>query len=200
MPSQPVALPALEFHPLTPERWPDLVTLFGERGACGGCWCMWWRLARSEWTRQRGEANKQAFRQIVASGEIPGIIAYADGQPVGWCSVEPREAFPALDRSRTLKRLDDLLRAVVDYVCAGGGKVIEGYPQRLGKPVANAWVYMGLASAFLKAGFTEVARPSKSRSIMRYTLQTWVSSRTPSDLAAEMYPAPRVRPPGRRGP
>ena len=154
---------------------------------------MWWRLSRSEWTRQRGEANKAAFKQIVDSGEVPGIIAYADGQPVGWCSVGPREAFPALDRSRTLKRLDDqpvwpivcffvdrrfrrqgltvqLLRAVVDYVRARGGKVIEGYPQRSAKQVADAWVYMGLAPAFLKAGFTEVARPSKTRSIMRYTL------------------------------
>ncbi len=66
-------LSEMEFHPLTRDRWSDLVTLFGERGACGGCWCMWWRLKRSEFERQTGEANKQAMKAIVEAGEIPGL-------------------------------------------------------------------------------------------------------------------------------
>ncbi len=192
---QPAPLPELAFHPATPERWADLEALFGERGACCGCWCMWWRLKRSQWEQQRGEGNKQAFKQIVASGEVPGILAYAGGQAIGGCSVAPRETFSAMERSRTLKRIDDepvwsivcffvakpfrrkgvtvrLLRAAVEHVRSQGGKVVEGYPTRPEKGTADAFVYMGLASAFLQAGFEEVARPSKTRSIMRLRLDT----------------------------
>ena len=185
----------LEFHPLTPDRWKDLVTLFGERGACGGCWCMWWRLKRSQFEKQKGLKNKKAFKKIVDSGEIPGILAYNSGRPVAWCSVAQREAYSALERSRILKRVDDepvwsvvcffvakpfrrkgitekLLRYVITYVGKKGGKIIEGYPvePRKGRmPDAFAWI--GLASTFRKAGFVEVARRSATRPIMRYAFK-----------------------------
>src|SRR5215510_8178511 len=97
----------LEFQPLTPERWGDFEQLFGPRGATGGCWCMWWRLKRSEFERQKGEGNRQAFKQIVDAGAAPGILAYAGGQAVGWCAIAPREAYPVLENSRNLKRVDD---------------------------------------------------------------------------------------------
>ena len=58
----------LEFHPLTAERWGDHERLFGERGACGGCWCMWWRLTHSESMKQRGEGNRKALKNIVGFG------------------------------------------------------------------------------------------------------------------------------------
>jgi len=86
----------LEFYPLKIERWGDFEKLFGKRGACGGCWCMWWRLKRSEFERQKGDGNKQAMKRIVASGEVPGIFAYAGGEAVAWCSVAPRENYTAL--------------------------------------------------------------------------------------------------------
>ena len=83
----------LTFSPLTKTRWQDFEKLFGERGACGGCWCMWWRKKRSEFERQKGAGNKIAMKTLVASGDIPGLIAYIDSDPVGWCSVAPRENF-----------------------------------------------------------------------------------------------------------
>jgi hypothetical protein len=64
------------FHPLTPSRWADLEILFGERGACGGCWCMWWRMRRSEFNQAKGNSNRIAFKEIVLSGHRPGILAY----------------------------------------------------------------------------------------------------------------------------
>ena len=73
----------LTFQTLTPSRWKDLERLFGERGACGGCWCMWWRLKRSEYELQKGEGNRKTMRRIVLSGEVPGLLAYDGGRPVG---------------------------------------------------------------------------------------------------------------------
>jgi hypothetical protein len=98
----------LTFKPLTDKEWPDFLTLFEEHGPQQGCWCMYWRLKRAECQRQFGEGNKLAFKKIVDSGKVPGTLAYLDGQPVGWCSIAPREEFSVLDRSPTLKRIDDL--------------------------------------------------------------------------------------------
>ncbi len=93
---------AVEFHPLTTDRWGDFEKLFGENGACAGCWCMWWRLRRSEWERRKGQSNKRAFKRLAASGRPLGVPAYADNEPVGWCAVGLRETLGALDRSRVL--------------------------------------------------------------------------------------------------
>jgi GNAT superfamily N-acetyltransferase len=187
-------IPSLEFHPLTRERWTDFEALFGERGACGGCWCMWWRLRRSEFEKQKGEGNRRAMKAFVDSGGVPGILAYAGDEPVGWCSVAPREDYPVLDRSRILKRVDNapvwsvvcffidkkhrgkgltvhLLKAAVDYVKEMGGRVLEGYPIEPKKsPMPAVFAYTGLASAFRKAGFDEVARRSETRPIMRCSI------------------------------
>jgi GNAT superfamily N-acetyltransferase len=186
-----MTLPALEFHPVTPERWRDLERLFGERGAYGGCWCMWWRLPRAQFEQQVGQKNKEALKAIVDSGEVPGLLAYAHGEPIAWCSVAPREAFPALERTRMLKRVDDepvwsavcffvakqfrrrgvmvpLLTAAVEYARARGAKIIEGYPVEPTKALSGYSGYTGVISAFRKAGFVEVLRRSKARPIMRY--------------------------------
>ncbi len=182
---------ALAFHTLTPDRWRDLESLFGERGACGGCWCMWWRLQRAQFNRQKGGKNKRAFKKIVAAGEVPGIIAYAGGEPVGWCALAPRETYPVLGNSRILRPVDSqpvwsvtcffvakpfrrrgvtvaLLRAAVEHAGKHGAKIVEGYPvePKQGK-MADAFVWSGLASAFRQAGFVEVLRRSETRPIMR---------------------------------
>ena len=96
----------MEFHPLISERWSHLERLFSEKGTCGGCWCTWWRLSYTEFSKQKGEKNKMAFKNIVDSGQIPGIIAYSEGKPIGWCSVSPRKAYLRLERPRILKRID----------------------------------------------------------------------------------------------
>lgn len=181
----------LTFQPLTMKRWSDFEKLFGERGACGGCWCMSWRLKRSDFIKQKGEKNKKAMKKIVSSGEVPGIIAYSEGEPIAWCSVAPREKFPALERSRVLARVDEksvwsivclfiakpfrrkgvsakLLRASVEYAKKHGTKIVEGYPFELKTDLPDPFVWTGLASAYRKAGFVEVLRRSKTRPIMRY--------------------------------
>jgi GNAT superfamily N-acetyltransferase len=180
------------FHPLTPERWTDFEKLFGPRGACAGCWCMYWRLTRSQHDKQQGELNRLAIKALVDLGNIPGILAYIDNEPVGWCSIAPREEFATLARSRILKPVDDqpvwsvvcffvarkhrrqgltiqLLNAAVEYAASNGAKVIEGYPvePKEGK-APDVFVFTGLSSAFQQAGFKEVLRRSETRPIMRY--------------------------------
>jgi GNAT superfamily N-acetyltransferase len=182
---------ALSFCPLTAKTWPDLETLFGPRGASGGCWCMWWRLKRSEYNKKKGEGNRRALRQLSAEGVPLGVLAYTDKKPVGWCAVAPRADYPVLANSRVLVPVDDrpvwsvtcfyiakefrltgltadLLRAAVAYATKKGAHIVEGYPMdpRSGDmPAAFAWT--GFISAYRKAGFKEVARGSAGRPIMR---------------------------------
>lgn len=184
----------LSFRPVTTQNWHDFEKLFGKNGACGGCWCMFMRMQRSEFQKQKGEGTKLAMKNLVDSGETPGILAYCDQEPIGWCSVAPRENFSALERSRIAKPLDHkpvwsvvcffvhkdfrkqnvsvaLLRAAIDYVKAQGGKIVEGYPVEPKKsPMPPPFVWSGLASAFLKAGFVECARRSETRPFMRYEI------------------------------
>lgn len=186
--------PALDCHPLTPERWDDFETLFGPRGACGGCWCMLWRLSRRDFVTNKGDGNKAAMRALVAGGHAPGILAYAGSEPVGWCAVAPRTDYPALARSRLLQPIDDeavwsiscllvrkdwrrrgvsvrLLQEAVHFVRLRGGAIVEGYPVAPIKNDAPAvFVWTGLASAFLQAGFHECVRRSDTRPIMRFDI------------------------------
>jgi GNAT superfamily N-acetyltransferase len=194
MASTPIAPLEVEFHPVRADRWRDLETLFGPRGACGGCWCMWWRLPRSQFNTQKGDDNKQAFKDLIEAGEISGLLAYADGQPVAWCALAPRECYPALERSRILKKVDDkpvwsvvcffvgkafrgqgltaaLLRAAVLYAQQHGAQIVEGYPVDPKNPrMPDVFAFTGLVSAFRQAGFVEVLRRSETRPIMRYVI------------------------------
>lgn len=185
----------IEFHPATPERWADVESLFGPRGACGGCWCQWPRLRGAEFSRGKGEPNKRALRRQVEGGSEPGIIAYVDGVPAAWCALAPREAYPRITHSRLFA--DDapapetwsvvcffvarpfrgqrltvrLLDAAAAYAKRHGARLLEGYPVDPGaRRVADAFVWTGLAAAFVSASFTEVARPSPTRPLMRRVL------------------------------
>ncbi len=185
----------LTIHPLTPDRWDDLVTLFGEKGGTGGCWCMYNRQTNAEYEAGKGAANRRSFEEIVASGRVPGLLAYAGEQPVGWVSIAPREEYARLARSRVMKPVDDvpvwsitcfvidkhhrgegvataLLDAAVEYARDQGAVAVEGYPVEPRKdtmPAVFAW--MGFASMFEKSGFEEIARRSDTRPLMRRTLE-----------------------------
>jgi GNAT superfamily N-acetyltransferase len=190
--AMPTQLPRLQFHPVTPDRWKDFEELFGENGACAGCWCMWWRLSRAEFTQKHYAGNKRAIKKIITAGREPGILAYADGEPIGWCAIAPREAYPSLDRSNVLQRVDDqpvwsvtcfyvargyrkhgvtrqLLEAAVQFAQHGGAQIVEGYPiDTGGEKKTGPSIFTGLVSTFEQAGFVEVARRSPTRPIMRY--------------------------------
>lgn len=187
----------IDVQPVTKERWEDLEVLFGERGAYANCWCLFWRLERAQFKKLNGEGRKAVLREMTLSDQEPGLLAYLDGKPVGWCSVGPREDYRALERSRLLKRLDQqptwsivcfyidkayrkqgimkaLIRGAVEYAESHAAQIVEAYPIDLqapkleGQKLSGCGGYMGIAEAFRKAGFVEAGRASETQPIMRY--------------------------------
>ena len=183
-----------EVHPLTPDRWDDFVTVFGQNGACGGCWCMYWRTHSKDWASKIKEPNRLAMKALVDSGREPGLIAYVDGAPAAWVSVGPREDFPTLNNSRILKAVDDqpawgivcffihrnfrrkglmrpLIDAAVEYAHSKGAKIVEAYPTEPEKKMESSSLFMGVIDPFIEAGFVEAARRSPNHPVMRLILQ-----------------------------
>lgn len=189
----------VEVHPLTPRRWDDFVRLFGEeRGAWGGCWCMWWRMPSKEFdagARHKGAGNREGMKRLVEMRRTPGLLAYLDGEPAGWVSVAPREEFGRIERSRVLGPVDDvpvwsvvcfymdrrqrgrgvgtaLLEAAIDHARSRGARWLEAYPiDPSVKRTSNSDAYTGVVPMFERAGFKEVARRKDARPIMRKELR-----------------------------
>jgi acetyltransferase (GNAT) family protein len=177
-----------EFHPVTPKRLADLEQFSLAHGKFRYCSCMRWRLASADYKRFTKERRIAALDTLVEQETPVGVLAYRDGEPVGWVSIAPRETYATLERFKALPRVDDqpvwsvvcffvdryergqgltlgLLRAAVGYAVAQGAEIVEGYPV---EPGARLYTYMGSPATFRAAGFQEVARPTEGRLIMRY--------------------------------
>jgi GNAT superfamily N-acetyltransferase len=182
------------FEPATTGNWPALTRLFGARGACAGCWCMYWRRPRTAFERGKGEGNRRALKALVEGDRPPGILAFEGDDPVAWCAVAPRSDFPVLQRSRILEPAVEepgtwavpclfirrshrrrglsshLLQGAARFAASFGAGTLEGYPVDVTKPWGDAFLWTGVASAFRRAGFSEVLRRSPKRPIMRLSL------------------------------
>ena len=180
----------LTVRPLTPDLWPALEDLFGENGAVGGCWCMYWRIGRAYRERPQ-EENRAAFREVVKRGPPPGLLAFDGDMAVGWCQLTPRDALPWLDRTWRLKRVDEvpvwslscfyvrkgyrrrgvasaLIAAAVQAAHRAKAPALEAYP--LDAELTPSSTSTGYASVFARAGFKTVARRVPPRPIMRHDL------------------------------
>lgn len=183
-------MPPLDFKPLTAERWPDLVALFEHHGNPGYCWCLTWRLTSKAYRQLDSAGRRKTLESLVEAGVPTGILAYAGGEPIGWCSIAPRETYARLEKSTTLKRLDaapvwsvvcffvkrtqrgqgvslQLLKAAVAYAQLQGARIIEGYPVEPDR----SYRFMGAPSIFEQAGFQMVATASNGRPIVRYQVK-----------------------------
>ena len=184
------------FQPLTLRVWKDFEQLFEEHGPQNGCWCMVWRTSRAECQRGFGERNKLAFKAIIESGKVPGILAYQQGRAIAWCSIAPREDYPVLGRSPTLRPVDDkpvwsiicffvsksyrklgmteiLIQAAIDYAKRKGAEIVEAYPLRAEASRKFPFErYMGVLPTFERLGFVEVLSRSERRPILRYYIQS----------------------------
>jgi GNAT superfamily N-acetyltransferase len=181
---------ALRFEPLTPDLWPSLEDLFGERGACNGCWCMYWRIGSAYRHRPR-DLNRRDLRRVVQNGPPPGLLAFHGDLVVGWCQITPRDSLPWLNRTWRVRRVDSipvwsiscfyvrigyrrrgitraLIQAALETARNAKAPAVEAYP--LDGDLSPSATSTGYASTFVRAGFKEVARHSPERPIMRYEL------------------------------
>lgn len=182
----------LDAYSLDTTRWSDFEELFGEKGACGGCWCMSWRLKKSEFEKQKGNLNRNAMKSLVEQNEVVGILAYLEGKPIGWCAVAPRDKYIRLENSRVFKRIDnepvwsitclyisknnrrkgistELIKSAISYCKSNGARIVEAYPAvPYDNKVPDAFLWTGVPSSFEEAGFVVAERRSKWKIMMRY--------------------------------
>jgi GNAT superfamily N-acetyltransferase len=186
---------ALKCRRLTRRDWPQIERLFGSRGACGGCWCMFWRVpgAMNQWTKQLGDSNK---RRLVEAGRVHGCLAFSGREPVGWVSVGPKREFLYFERSRSIPASDDardwcvscfyvpaawrdqgvataLLAAAVELAHKCGARLIEGYPLvpksvREKAPAAFAWT--GVPALYERCQFDRAPNPLAAKIIYQRLL------------------------------
>jgi GNAT superfamily N-acetyltransferase len=184
--------PRFDTRPLRTDDWPLIETLFGGNGACGGCWCMWWRvpMGGKTWDAAKGAPNKRAFRKLVESDAASGVLAFCNDEPVGWCAIGPRADFPRVERSKALARdwsdgtwslnclfvparwrgrgvATALVAAAVEYAQSECAREIEAYPQALkpGEHQPGAFVWTGVPSLFTVHGFKPLQRHERGRGL-----------------------------------
>ena len=183
-------------EPVTNKNWNKFVSLFGEKGACGNCWCMYYRLSKTDFQEGKtDDGNKRAIQEIIWNEKPVGLIGLLDGQAIAWCAFAPREHFIKLEKSRVHKRIDNkdvwsipclfidkyyrrsgvsvqLLIGAIKYAKVNGIKIIEAYPTiptQTSIPDSFGWI--GIFKSFERAGFEIVDRTSKNRRMVRYYLE-----------------------------
>jgi GNAT superfamily N-acetyltransferase len=183
--------------PLTVERLPDLAALFGTTRTTQGCHCLWFLRPGREVEAGWGEANRQAFEACARADPLPmGLLAYAGGEPVGWCAAGPRARYARACRSPVLRGRDpaeddsvwlvpcffvrrdfrhrgimrELLRRAVDLAASHGASAIEGFPLAGDARRGSGEAYLGVEPLFAATGFTVVDRPTPHRVVMRLDL------------------------------
>lgn len=189
--------PSLTFAPLSPPLWPAMEDLFGvERGASGGCWCLWPRMTSAEYQHSSRETRKTAFRALVDGGAATGVLAFAGDTAVGWCGVAPRAGLNRMQRSRVtgpdgpdddvwlihcfyVRRghrgqglMSRLIEAATAHARDSGARAVEACPIEPARPLQWGEGFVGIASAYAGLGFREVARRSPTRPLLRKDLRT----------------------------
>jgi GNAT superfamily N-acetyltransferase len=183
----------LTFEAVTKDNWDKFSALFGIRGACANCWCMFYRLKPAEFKEGKvNEINKNRMKELIWQGKQVGIIAIHEGQAIAWCAFAPREDYIKLENSRVHKRIDDkavwsipcffidkkfrrkgisvaLLKGVIEYAKKNKIRIIEAYPTiPTVTSLPDSFVWIGLYKSFERAGFRIVDHKSKSRPMVRY--------------------------------
>ncbi|MFT4468788.1 N-acetyltransferase family protein [Arthrobacter sulfonylureivorans] len=188
--------------PANEASWDELQLVLGVRGEAASCQCQWFQSAPAQWREEHVEERALRLRAGTscgdpAAGATSGLVAYLDGEPAGWCAVEPRTAYRRLRTSRVVwagrdEDPDDgsvwaavcfvtrkgfrrrgisraLAAAVPDWAEENGARAVEGYPLVLKPGQEMTWgeLYVGSHSIFAAAGFREVSRPTARRAVMR---------------------------------
>jgi hypothetical protein len=194
---------ALRIVPANQALWPDVERVVGLARCHGAfCYCQRFKISHADWHSTSDEERERRLREQTRCGSprsrsSSGLLAYADNEPAGWCSVEPRTAFPFIpdariawkkrgeDRNddgvwavacfltRTELRRSGIMRglavAAVDFARDRGARALEGYAMitKAGEEITWGELHVGSRSVFAAAGFREVARPTLRRVVMR---------------------------------
>jgi len=195
-PSTPSGGEPVVTRPLEAGDWEVVEALFGARGACGGCWCMSWRVPSHgrAWEERKGEPNRLALKQLVEGGRVHAVLACSANHPVGWCCLGPREDFPRLMASRALASPEApglwsvvcffipsrwrgigvggrLLMGAIDLARPRGASTLDGYPAKVGsRPMPGAFAWTGVPRLFERAGFRPLPGREGRRPIFRLDL------------------------------
>lgn len=175
----------LKVKPVTASTWKDFETLFAAKGAPGYCWCMAWRMTKEELKHNNSTSRKKFIKKRVDAKVPIGLLAYATKEPVGWCSLAPRDSYERLGGDEDLEDVWSIAcffvqkeyreQGMVDYFIAQakkyarkrGAKYLEAYPVDTSSP---SYRFMGFVSSFKKAGFEEVKKAGKRRHVMVHKL------------------------------
>jgi GNAT superfamily N-acetyltransferase len=192
---------AISIVPANEASCDDLQAIFGSRGAGARCQCQRYKLRPKEsFGSFPAEERRHRLREQTDCGHpesdtTSGLVAYVDGEPAGWCAVEPRPAYIGLLRvfrvpwdGRDEDKADAgvwavtcfftragfrkrgvsraLARAAVEFARSRGARSIEGYPM-VTKDVILEELHVGTVATFADAGFVDVNRPSERRVVMR---------------------------------
>ena len=196
-----MAEPTIEVYPAAADRFDDLALILAPKNPnAPACWCLSYRVPNQEFRELEGPERPARLRRYAEEGTPPGVIAYVDGEPAGWCSVSPRTSHNRLNNSRTIPTVDDspvwsvvcivirapyrgrglardLLGGAIGYARDRGAPALEAYPiDPEGGRISSAFAYVGTTGLFESVGFERVVETSsksggKSRWLMRLALQ-----------------------------
>jgi GNAT superfamily N-acetyltransferase len=174
---------------VTKENWGDLEKLFEGKGGPKSCWCMVWRATPEEAKRTDGRSRKSFLKRRVDAGVTVGLLAYAAGEPVAWCSVAPKDTYRRLEKLQPAYKVENvwsivcfyvrrdhrkrnvtgsLIEAAIRFAKQRGADAIEAYPVNKDSP---SYRFMGFVPVFRKLGFEEIGTAGTRRHVMRLRLQ-----------------------------
>jgi GNAT superfamily N-acetyltransferase len=175
----------VEVYPATESRFDDVAAILApKKRDAPVCWCLSYRVPNSEYRRLSGANRPDRLQRFTREEPAPGVIAYVDGDPAGWCGFGPRARLPRLANSRTIPKPDDepvwsvicfvvrpqyrrqalssrLLEGAIEYARTREVPALEAYPVETGgERISPTLIYMGTTSLFDAAGFQRVGSTS----------------------------------------
>jgi hypothetical protein len=137
----------------------DIEKLFGSDKVTQGCWCMWFIIRVKDYYDNGSEGNHKLFINMVQDSKDPmGLLAYVDGEPVGWCAIGPRKRYIRAINTPTFKGRDP------------NEKAVESFPFSGTRQRSGGDIQVGVESLFASCGFVVIRQPSNNRVVMRKDL------------------------------